>query len=128
MYETINYAKYQQRLEQLILKTKNLLLQTANSDLAQKMDAELQEVSERRDLRLAFVGQYSSGKSTIISALTGNKDILIDANIATDKTTEYRWNNIILMDTPGILAGKVEEHDEITKAALKGKHSVNYRY
>lgn len=119
MYETINYAKYQQRLEQLILKTKNLLLQTANSDLAQKMDAELQEVSERRDLRLAFVGQYSSGKSTIISALTGNKDILIDANIATDKTTEYRWNNIILMDTPGILAGKVEEHDEITKAALK---------
>lgn len=119
MYETINYAKYQQRLEQLILKTKNLLLQTANSDLAQKMNAELQEVSERRDLRLAFVGQYSSGKSTIISALTGNKDILIDANIATDKTTEYRWNNIILMDTPGILAGKVEEHDEITKAALK---------
>lgn len=119
MYETINYAKYQQRLEQLILKTKKLLLQTANSDLAQKMDAELQEVSERKDLRLAFVGQYSSGKSTIISALTNNKDILIDANIATDKTTEYRWNNIILMDTPGILAGKVEEHDEITKAALK---------
>lgn len=119
MYKTINYAKYQQRLEQLILKTKKLLLQTANHDLAQKMDAELQEVSERKDLRLAFVGQYSSGKSTIISALTGNKDILIDANIATDKTTEYRWNNIVLMDTPGILAGKVEEHDEITKAALK---------
>ena len=61
MYETINYAKYQQRLEQLILKTKKLLLQTANNDLAQKMDAELQEVSERKDLRLAFVGQYSSG-------------------------------------------------------------------
>lgn len=119
MEETINYAKYQQRLEQLILKTKQLLAQTDNSDLAQKMDAELQEVSERKELRLAFVGQYSSGKSTIISALTGNKDILIDANIATDKTTEYRWNNITLMDTPGILAGKVEEHDERTKAALK---------
>lgn len=119
MDETINYAKYQQRLELLILKTKQLLAQTDNSDLAQKMDAELQEVSERKELRLAFVGQYSSGKSTIISALTGNKDILIDANIATDKTTEYRWNNITLMDTPGILAGKVEEHDERTKAALK---------
>lgn len=119
MHETINYAKYQQRLEQLILKTKKLLSQTVNSDLLQKMNTELQEVSERKDLRLAFVGQYSSGKSTIISALTGNKDILIDANISTDKTTEYRWNNIILMDTPGILAGKVEEHDERTKAALK---------
>lgn len=119
MYETINYAKYQQRLEQLILKTKKLLAQTDNSDLAQKMDTELQEVSERKELRLAFVGQYGSGKSTIISALTGNKDILIDANISTDKVTEYRWNNITLMDTPGILAGKVEEHDERTKAALK---------
>ncbi len=119
MNETINYAKYQQRLDQLILKTKQLLAQADNSDLAKKMDAELQEVSERKELRLAFVGQYSSGKSTIISALTGNKDIVIDANIATDKTTEYRWNNIILMDTPGILAGKVEEHDERTKAALK---------
>lgn len=119
MNETINYAKYQQRLEQLILKTKKLLAQTDNSDLAQKMDTELQEVSERKELRLAFVGQYGSGKSTIISALTGNKDILIDANISTDKVTEYRWNNIVLMDTPGILAGKVEEHDERTKAALK---------
>lgn len=119
MNETINYAKYQQRLDQLILKTKQLLAQTDNRDLAEKMEAELQEVSERKELRLAFVGQYSSGKSTIISALTGNKDILIDANIATDKTTEYRWNNITLMDTPGILAGKVEEHDERTKAALK---------
>ena len=119
MNETINYAKYQQRLEQLILKTKKLLAQTNNSDLAKKMDAELQEVSERKELRLAFVGQYGSGKSTIISALTGNKDILIDANISTDKVTEYRWNNIVLMDTPGILAGKVEEHDERTKAALK---------
>lgn len=95
MYETINYAKYQQRLEQLILKTKKLLAQTDNSDLAQKMDTELQEVSERKELRLAFVGQYGSGKSTIISALTGNKDILIDANISTDKVTEYRWNNIV---------------------------------
>lgn len=119
MNKTINYAKYQQRLDQLTLKSKNLLAQTDNSDLAKKMDAELQEVNERKELRLAFVGQYSSGKSTIISALTGNKDITIDANIATDKVTEYRWNNIVLMDTPGILAGKVEEHDERTKAALK---------
>ena len=119
MNETINYAKYQQRLDQLILKTKKLLAQTDNGELAKKMDAELREVNERKELRLAFVGQYSSGKSTIISALTGNKDIVIDANIATDKTTEYRWNNIVLMDTPGILAGKVEEHDERTKAALK---------
>lgn len=71
------------------------------------------------DLKVAFVGQYSSGKSTIISALTGNKDIKIDANVATDTVSEYKWHNIVLMDTPGILAGKVERHDEATKNALK---------
>lgn len=119
MNETINYAKYQQRLDLLISKTKELLMRTGNNDLEKKMDDELQNANERKELRVAFVGQYSSGKSTIISALTGNKDIVIDANIATDKTTEYRWNNIILMDTPGILAGKVEAHDERTKTALK---------
>ena len=52
------------------------------------------------------MGQYSSGKSNIISALTGRKDIKIDANVATDIVSEYLWNNIVLMDTPGILAGR----------------------
>ena len=103
----------------MILKTKKLLSQTGNNDLAKKIDVELLNLNERKELRLAFVGQYGSGKSTIISALTGNKDIVIDSNISTDKVTEYRWNNIVLMDTPGILAGKVEEHDERTKTALK---------
>ena len=70
-------------------------------------------------MKIAFVGQYSSGKSTIISALTGNRDIKIDANVATDIVSEYKWNNIVLMDTPGILAGKVEQHDQRTKDALK---------
>ena len=83
------------------------------------MNSELEEINERKDLRLAFVGQYSSGKSTIISALTGRKDIVIDANVATDVVSEYRWNNVVLMDTPGILAGKVESHDQRTKEARK---------
>ena len=93
--------------------------ETSNEELANKMNSELEEINERKDLRLAFVGQYSSGKSTIISALTGRKDIVIDANVATDVVSEYRWNNVVLMDTPGILAGKVESHDQRTKDALK---------
>lgn len=119
MNKTVNYAKYQQKLETLKSKTKALLKETNNEALDQKLDAELYEANKRQELKLAFVGQYNAGKSTIISALTGNKDITIDANIATDVTSEYKWNNIILIDTPGILAGKVEEHDERTKAALK---------
>ena len=119
MAKSINYAVCQQKLQSLKEKTERLLHETSNEGLANKMNSELEEINERKDLRLAFVGQYSSGKSTIISALTGRKDIVIDANVATDVVSEYRWNNVVLMDTPGILAGKVESHDQRTKDALK---------
>ena len=119
MAQQFNYAVYQERLSRLEAKTRALLKETNNTELTRKMDSELAGLQDRKELRLAFVGQYSSGKSTIISALTGRKDIKIDANVATDHVSEYKWNNIVLMDTPGILAGKVESHDESTKAALK---------
>lgn len=69
-------------------------------------------------MKVVFIGQYNSGKSTIISALTGDEAIHIDSNVATDRCTDYRWNNIKITDTPGIMAGKVEEHDELTRKAL----------
>ena len=128
MNTKINYAKYYECLMALREKTEKLLLGTDNENLVIKMSEELTTSDERKELRLAFVGQYSSGKSTIISALTGRKDIKIDANVATDIVSEYLWNNIVLMDTPGILAGKVESHDEATKAALKECDLIFYRH
>lgn len=121
-----NYAKHQEMLLSLIEKTKNLLADTDNQALVSKLDAELEQATDRKELSLAFVGQYSSGKSTIISAMTGDKQIKIDANVATDVVSKYEWNNILLMDTPGILAGKKESHDEATKEALKESDLVFY--
>ena len=121
-----NYAKHQEALLSLIEKTKNLLAETDNQDLVSKLDAELEQATDRKELSLAFVGQYSSGKSTIISAMTGDKQIKIDANVATDVVSKYEWNNILLMDTPGILAGKKESHDEATKEALKESDLIFY--
>ena len=115
----LNYAVYQEKLKSLENKTRKLLKDSGNSDLESKLSAELDTASERKQFQLAFVGQYGSGKSTIISALTGNKNIKIDANVSTDEVSKYQWNGIVLMDTPGILAGKVERHDEATKEALK---------
>lgn len=126
MEQKLKYAAYQRRLESLKEKTKALLISTGNNDLAETLNSELNSMKEREELRLAFVGQYSSGKSTIISALTGNKDIKIDANVATDVVSEYHWNNIVLLDTPGILAGKVEAHDQRTKEALEKSDLILY--
>lgn len=122
----INYAAYQELLDSLKEKTRNLLIKTKNQYLASKLDEELGSASDIQKLSIAFVGQYSSGKSTIISAMTGNKHIKIDANVATDSVSKYDWHDIILMDTPGILAGKVESHDEATKNALKESDLIFY--
>ncbi len=112
-------AQMSEELNGIIARTYAMLDESNYPEVKNTLESELRKLSERTELRIAFVGQYSSGKSTIISALTGNKDIKISANVETDTVSEYRWNNIVLLDTPGILAGKVEQHDERTKEALK---------
>jgi len=71
------------------------------------------EYQHRTKLSIAFIGQYNAGKSTLIKALTGNSTVKISAEICTDKVTEYSWQDILLLDTPGIYAGN-KEHDTIT--------------
>ena len=122
----LRIAELDEKLKQLIEKTHSILEETDNTEIKKKLILEFENLQNRTDLKISFVGQYSSGKSTIISALTGDRSIKIDANVATDVVSEYRWNNIILMDTPGILAGKVERHDEATKEALKNSDLIVY--
>jgi len=64
------------------------------NNLAENFVNELHKYQQKGIITVAFVGQYSAGKSTIISALTGKRDIKIDADIATDKNTKYNWNGI----------------------------------
>ena len=102
------------------VKFDNLLAQGNTAELTairQKVDDELKEYQEQGILGVAFVGQYSAGKSTIISGMTGRRDIRIDADIATDKTTNYDWNGIKVIDTPGLFTDR-QDHDEITYEAI----------
>jgi ethanolamine utilization protein EutP (predicted NTPase) len=78
---------------------------------------QLAALHEERLVRVAFVGQYSAGKSTLIAALTGRDDIRIDADIATDRATDYDWNGILLTDTPGLYTERTD-HDAITYQTL----------
>ena len=85
--------------------------------IKQQFHQNLETYKEDGVLSVAFIGQYSAGKSTIISALTGNRDIKIDADIATDKTTSYDWNGIKIIDTPGLFTDR-QDHDAITYDAI----------
>ncbi len=89
----------------------------------------LSEVMERIDaedkIKMAFIGQYTAGKSSIISALTGNNEIVIDSDISTSTAKSYEWGGMYLTDTPGLYTENTE-HDEITKAAIKESDLLVY--
>ncbi|WP_241392595.1 GTPase [Rippkaea orientalis] len=108
--------KFQKTCDQFSSLLKKGNQQQLNS-LAENFAKELHKYQQEGILTVAFVGQYSGGKSTIISALTGKRDIKIDADIATDKTTNYDWNGIKLIDTPGLFTDR-QDHDEITYEAI----------
>lgn len=108
------------KFKSVCVKFDSLLVQGNTEELKairQKLCDELKTHREQGFLTVAFVGQYSSGKSTIISALTGRRDIHIDADIATDKTASYDWNGIKIIDTPGLFTDRTD-HDEITYEAI----------
>lgn len=97
-----------------------LLSQNQSQELLkirQKLRHELQRYYDMGILSVAFVGQYSAGKSTIISALTGRRDIPINSDLTTDRTTGYDWNGIKLIDTPGLFTER-QDHDEIAYNAI----------
>lgn len=70
-------------------------------------------------LNIVFVGQYSAGKSSIIKMLTQDEGIEVGAAITTQSYTPYEWNNMYIVDTPGIQTGIREDHDAITEEAIQ---------
>ncbi|MCW7555095.1 50S ribosome-binding GTPase [Endozoicomonas gorgoniicola] len=110
----INLSLYQRKTRQLHQRVLEVLEPIDSSAYFAVKDA---YDSDEPKLQLALIGQYNAGKSTIIKALTDNQDIKIDSNVCTDDVTAYDWNNIRILDTPGIHAGR-EDHDKTTYSAI----------
>lgn len=69
--------------------------------------------------RMVLTGQFSSGKSKLITALTDRAvEPVSDADITTDDVREYTWDGaVILVDTPGVQSG-LRNHDELAEDAI----------
>ncbi len=106
-------------------KIKALYRENGYDEDAKKLDEVLNQSFEDEQIRVVFIGQYTAGKSTIISNLTLNKDIKIDSDIATSVATDYRWNGVILTDTPGLYTEN-QEHDNRTIEMIKKSDLLVY--
>ena len=93
-------------------------------------DEKIQELRERlhtlqaqEKIRVAFVGQYSAGKSSIVSALTG-QEVAIGTDVTTEVSTDYEWGSFLLTDTPGLQNNQT--HDAIAAEAIKNSDLIVY--
>ncbi|HMY28262.1 MAG TPA: 50S ribosome-binding GTPase [Agitococcus sp.] len=103
----------------LLAQTKSVIL-SAESDEIKSLATRMPDILEGQSgpLKLVFAGQYSAGKSSVISALTGRNDIAIGAGITTQHTHSYHWKGVDIIDTPGVHTSLRPDHDEITYRAL----------
>lgn len=69
-------------------------------------------------LKIAFVGQYNAGKSSLIKMLTSIDDIRVGSDVTTSEATAYVYQGLHIVDTPGIRAGHCESHDAKTMQAI----------
>ena len=103
------------------------ILSQARDALRESKQQEVQDLEERLPdgtdseggpLTIAFAGQYSAGKSTILRVLTGREDIETGAGITTDATQDFDWNGVRIIDTPGIHTEVRPDHDSTAYKAI----------
>jgi len=114
MMEQVKYVKYAKEIEKIRDDFNEIVGGISNKKCNALLNEYMNDIVEnsgKDSFEIAFIGQYSAGKSTMITALTENMDIKIGQNVTTDKVTEYKWNNVVLIDTPGIGTDQKEHTD-----------------
>ncbi|WP_044561776.1 GTPase [Azospirillum sp. B4] len=124
---TIAFSRYFEELVAVMGEAEKLVTQadTPDSALLRSLMSDARErVATNAPLRIAVIGEFSAGKSSLIRALTGT-EIKIDADVCTAETCEYPWQGIMLVDTPGIQAHEDDtDHDRIAREATVGADLV----
>ena len=120
---SLAYSQYYRSLQAIIDGVDALLgkSEVSESDALVPRLAEARSTIESKSpLRVVLVGEFSAGKSSIVSALTG-AELLIDADVATTQVSEHEWRGLVLVDTPGVQAeDDGTDHDRIARDATIG--------
>ncbi len=123
----IAFSRYFEELVAVMDEAKEIATQADVPDAALlrgRMSDARERVGSRAPLRIAVVGEFNAGKSSLIGALTG-AEVKIDADVCTAETCEYPWRGVTLVDTPGIQAQQDDtDHDKIARDAIVGTDLV----
>ena len=115
---TVLEEQRQRSLAGEIIRGIKSLLESSDTPDVNSLARDLSTENREGPIKIAFAGEYSSGKSTIIKALTGDPDIETGETITTGEANDYDWNGILITDTPGIHTGIRPEHDKRAQAAI----------
>lgn len=116
--EKFEFAQINEKAKHLFDETKNAFEKSDNKAikaLSSKIPSRF--VDENRTIKIAFAGQYSAGKSTILSLITGIP-LEIGQGVTTAECTEIDWNGVKVVDTPGVATQNRPDHDKITMEAV----------
>ena len=116
--EKFDFAQINEKTKHLFDDTKNAFEKSDNkaiNALSSKIPSRF--VDENRTIKIAFAGQYSAGKSTILSLITGIP-LEIGQGVTTAECTEIDWNGVTVVDTPGVATQNRPDHDKITMEAV----------
>lgn len=143
MTDTIKtYQSKQQKLIALLNKL-NLFIKQGNQfglDLPKEMHVKLDNINKQADgkLKIALIGGFSEGKTSIAAAWLGKLDkssMKISAAESSNEVTVYDIDNeCVLIDTPGLYGFKSQENDDfqiekykdITKKYVSESHIILY--
>ncbi len=116
--ETIKIEQLSQSAQTLFFDAKKVFSTSSSVKLKERSKFVPQTfVDEDKKIRIVFAGQYSAGKSSILSILTGQQ-LEVGQGVTTSECNFLDWNGIEVVDTPGIHTQKRPDHDEITYNAM----------
>lgn len=117
--------EYKTIYEKIMDALGELLLQTEYGEKYKEFAEELQEISGRDKIHIVVAGGWSTGKSTLIKALTGDESIGIDSDVKTEEAHKYEYHGLCIVDTPGLHSGN-DEHTQRAEDEIKNADRIVY--
>lgn len=99
-------------------------IQEKIDELKQKVANTISNI-ENEKFSIALFGAFSDGKSTILSALTKSLDIKVSVEPTTDEIKEYKYEDYLILDTPGLFSDQLM-HEEKTKKYISEANVILY--